>query len=187
MTARLLTPVTSWLPGTLVDVSTLTLNDTGTVTLAGGTIEGFGRWRDAGQCRQHHPPGISTIRRRQPVMALDNASGTIEASGGTLILDTGTNITNDGTLEAATGATLQIDDPITGTGSATIRTGATLELAAADSGAVIFNSSTGTLRLDHSSTFSGQIFNFTGNGKPIRLRSNRSTGHQFQFYSRQLC
>jgi hypothetical protein len=49
-------------------------------------------------------------------------------------------------------------------GSATIGTGATLELAAADSGSVTFNGSTGTLRLDHSSTFSGEIFNFTGNG-----------------------
>jgi hypothetical protein len=50
--------------------------------------------------------------------------------------------------------------------SATIGTGATLELAAADSGPVTFSGPTGTLVLDHSSTFTGQIFDLTGNGTP---------------------
>jgi hypothetical protein len=45
-----------------------------------------------------------------------------------------------------------------------VRAGATLELAAAASGSVTFISSTGTLRLDAPSTFSGQIFGFTGDG-----------------------
>ena len=49
-------------------------------------------------------------------------------------------------------------------GSATIGTGATLELAAADSASVTFSSSTGMLKLDSPSTFSGLIFNFAGNG-----------------------
>jgi hypothetical protein len=49
-------------------------------------------------------------------------------------------------------------------GSVTIGAGATLELAAADSASVTFNSSTGTLILESPSTFSGEIFNFTGNG-----------------------
>ena len=57
---------------------------------------------------------------------------------------------------------MQINTSISG--SATIGTGATLELAGADTGSVTFSSSKGTLVLDHSSTFSGQIFNFTGNG-----------------------
>src|SRR5208282_5415740 len=48
--------------------------------------------------------------------------------------------------------------------AATIGTGATLELAAADSASVTFGGSTGTLILDEPSTFSGEIFNFTGNG-----------------------
>src|ERR1700677_4718733 len=39
-----------------------------------------------------------------------------------------------------------------------------LELAAADSASITFSSSTGTLKLDNPSTFSGTIFNFTGNG-----------------------
>ena len=49
-------------------------------------------------------------------------------------------------------------------GAVTIGTGATLELAAADSASVTFNGSTGTLILESPSTFSGEIFNFTGNG-----------------------
>ena len=68
-------------------------------------------------------------------------------------------------LYAAPGTTLQIDNPMTGTsGSATIGIGATLELSAADSGSVTFGGSTGTLRLDQPSTFSGQVFNFAGDG-----------------------
>jgi hypothetical protein len=49
-------------------------------------------------------------------------------------------------------------------GGATIGAGATLELTAADSASVTFNSSTGTLILESPSTFSGKISNFTGNG-----------------------
>ena len=68
-------------------------------------------------------------------------------------------------LYAARGTTLQISSAMAGaSGSATVGAGATLEFAAADSASVTFASSTGTLRLDHSSTFSGEIFNFTGNG-----------------------
>jgi hypothetical protein len=50
------------------------------------------------------------------------------------------------------------------TQAATIDAGSTLELTGADSGSVTFSGATGALVLDHSSTFSGQIFNFTGNG-----------------------
>ena len=66
-------------------------------------------------------------------------------------------------LYAAPGTTLQIGNPLAGT-SATIGTGATLELAGADTGSVTFASSKGTLVLDQSSTFSGKIYGFTGNG-----------------------
>jgi hypothetical protein len=153
--------------GTLVvEFSTLTLFGTGTVTLAGGTIEGSASGEtlhNAGNTIL----GTGTIGDGSGHLTLDNASGTIEASGGTLIIDTGTTIKNAGTLEAAAGATLRIDDPVTGIGgSQTIGAGATLEIAAADSQPVIFQGSTGTLILDHASTFSGQIFGFTGNGSP---------------------
>ena len=45
-----------------------------------------------------------------------------------------------------------------------IGAGATLELAAGDTGTVTFNSPTGTLMLDHASAFSGPITGFTGDG-----------------------
>ena len=68
-------------------------------------------------------------------------------------------------LYAAPSTTLQINNPLAGTaGAATIGTGATLELAAADSASVTFSGPTGMLKLDHSSIFSGEIFNFAGNG-----------------------
>jgi Tryptophan-rich Synechocystis species C-terminal domain/Right handed beta helix region len=68
-------------------------------------------------------------------------------------------------LYAAPGTTQQIANALAGTtGSATIGTGATLELTAADSASVTFAGATGTLRLDHSSTFNGKIFKFSGNG-----------------------
>ncbi len=68
-------------------------------------------------------------------------------------------------LYAAPSATVRISSALSGTsGSATIGTGATLELAAANSASITFSSSTGMLKLDNPSTFSGTIFNFTGDG-----------------------
>ncbi len=58
----------------------------------------------------------------------NEAGGIIDASGGTLTIDTGQAITNSGTLEASTGSMLVIDDAVTGTGSETIADGAVLEL-----------------------------------------------------------
>ena len=46
----------------------------------------------------------------------------------------------------------------------TIATGATIEIAGADSGTVTFEGATGTLKLDDAPAFTGQIFDFTGNG-----------------------
>ena len=48
--------------------------------------------------------------------------------------------------------------------AAPIGAGATLELSAANSASVTFQSSTGTLLLTDAPTFTGEIFNFTGNG-----------------------
>ncbi len=45
-----------------------------------------------------------------------------------------------------------------------VQAGGTLELTGADTGSVKFNGSMGTLILDHSSLFSGQLVDFTGNG-----------------------
>jgi hypothetical protein len=52
------------------------------------------------------------------------------------------------------------------TQAATIDAGATLELAGADSGSITFSGATGTLVLDHSSSFTGKLINLTGNGNP---------------------
>jgi hypothetical protein len=46
----------------------------------------------------------------------------------------------------------------------TVAAGATIEIGGADSGTVTFEGATGTLKLDDAPAFSGQIFNFTGNG-----------------------
>jgi hypothetical protein len=68
-------------------------------------------------------------------------------------------------LYGAPETTLQISTSLTEpTGAVTIGTGATLELGAADTSAVTFQGPTGMLRVDHSSTFGGKIFNFTGSG-----------------------
>jgi spore maturation protein SpmB len=50
------------------------------------------------------------------------------------------------------------------TQAATIDAAAKLELTGADSGSVTFNGATGSLILDHSSGFSGEVFNFNGDG-----------------------
>ena len=94
------------------------------------------------------------------------------SSGNSLALETLENtfqqdLNGDGVtgIYAAPGTTLQISNPLSGpSGSATIGAGATLELAAANSSSVTFNSSTGSLELDQPSTFDGVIFGFTGNG-----------------------
>ena len=53
------------------------------------------------------------------------------------------------------------------TQAATIDAGATLELTGADSGSITFSGATGTLVLDHSSSFTGKLINLTGNGNPL--------------------
>ena len=99
-------------------------------------------------------------------------SSTVALSGTSTTLESYESIFNqdlngDGVigLYAAPGTTLQVSAPLADpSGSATIGAGATLELAVADSGSVTFASSTGTLILESPSTFSGEIFNFAGNG-----------------------
>ena len=59
-------------------------------------------------------------------LVLDNqSSGTIDANlSGHLIIDTGNKVTNAGTLEATTGATLEIHDSVTNTGGTIAASGA---------------------------------------------------------------
>ena len=76
---------------------------------------------------------------------VNEAHGTIDANvaGGTLTLDTGHTITNDGVLEATNGGTLQIDDAVSGGGSAIIA-GGTLIFDAQSNVNVTFDNGTGT-------------------------------------------
>jgi serralysin len=79
----------------------------------------------------------------------------------------GQDLNGDGVtgLYAAPGTTLQIGQSLAGaSGATTIGAGATLEISAADSSSVTFTASTGMLKLDQPSSFSGEIVGFTGNG-----------------------
>ena len=92
-------------------------------------------------------------------LALHNESGgVIEATGGTLTIDTGTTFINDGTIEANSGGTLVIDDVVTGTGSATLN-GGTLEIGAraTDAQSVTFGAAGGKIQIDTGGSFSGSI------------------------------
>jgi VCBS repeat-containing protein len=77
------------------------------------------------------------------------------------------DLNGDGTIgiSVAPSTTLQITSsfPIA-VGAATIGAGATLELNTADSASITFSSSTGMLKLDSLTAFTGVIDNFTGNG-----------------------
>src|ERR1700736_2342116 len=57
-------------------------------------------------------------------------------------------------------------NPIHTTQAATIDAGATLELTGADSASITFSGSTGTLALDQSTLFTGELINLTGDGNP---------------------
>jgi hypothetical protein len=68
-------------------------------------------------------------------------------------------------IYVAPGTTLQVTSPLpSAVGAATIGAGATLELGTADSASITFSSSTGMLKLDSLTAFTGVIDNFTGNG-----------------------
>ena len=99
---------------------------------------------------------------------VNEAHGTIEANdaGGTLTLETGTTITNNGVLEALNGGTLQILDPVTGSGSAIVAGGTMIFDAQSNMNVTFNNGPNGTtygeLVLGDASGFSGQISGFTG-------------------------
>jgi hypothetical protein len=101
---------------------------------------------------------------------LSNIVGAV--AGNSLALETietafNQDLNGDGVIGiyATPSTTLQVSSSLSGTsGAATIGAGATLELGAADSASVTFSSSTGMLKLDSPSTFSGAINNFAGNG-----------------------
>ena len=113
----------------LIDVASLKLDGGGQVSLTGGTITG----QAAGSGNELNNVdntivGFGTISN----IHLDNdAAGTIDATGGTLILNTGATINNAGLLEATSGGTLDVKDTTidnTGTGARGIVVGAASKL-----------------------------------------------------------
>ncbi len=114
---------------------------------------------------------------------VNDAAGTINAnaSGQSIVINTGHQVSNAGILEATNGGTLTIDDSlansgtiaasggtvqalgsITGAGSATISNGGLLELGGTDAQTVTFNDAA-TLKLDNvtATSFTGQIDGLT--------------------------
>ena len=122
---------------------TLTLNDGGTATYKSGS-------------------GTSALIFTYTVAAGQNTADLsvtkVNLNGATIQDGTGNaaNLSLIGLTQ--TGPQIDTSAPVT------VGAGAKLEIAGADSGSVTFAASTGMLKLDTPSTFSGKIFNFTGNG-----------------------
>ena len=111
----------------LVDVASLKLDGTGQVALNGGTITGQAAGNEL-ENFDNTIVGTGTISN----VDLDNdAAGVIDATGGTLILNTGTTIDNAGLLEATASGILDVKDKEinnSGTGTKGIVIDATSEL-----------------------------------------------------------
>jgi hypothetical protein len=89
----------------------------------------------------------------------NEATGTVDANSSTaLTVNTGgSTITNNGTLEAI-GDTLQVDQAVSGTGSATIGAGGRIDFLGAFSQNVTYAGTTGELDLAHTLTTDAQHY-----------------------------
>jgi hypothetical protein len=122
---------------------TLTLNDGGTATYKSGS-------------------GTSALIFTYTVAAGQNTADLavtkVNLNGATIQDGTGNaaNLSLIGMTQ--TGPQIDTSAPVT------VGAGAKLEIAGTDTGSVTFAASTGMLKLDTPSTFTGKIFNFTGNG-----------------------
>ena len=175
------------LSGTIDNTGTIALNSTGDQTELqivgdGVTLEGGGQVTLSGAAViigtgaaavltnvDNTMSGAGQIGSGDGTLTLINEThGTIDANvaGGTFTLETGTTITNNGVLEALNGGTLQILDPVTGSGSAIIE-GGTMIFGAQSNMNVAFENGVGTptygeLVLGDAAGFSGQISGFVG-------------------------
>ena len=175
------------LSGTIDNTGTIALNSTGDqtelqivgdgVTLQGGgqvTLSGAAVIIGTGSAAvltnvDNTISGAGQIGSGDGTLTLINEThGTIDANvaAGTFTLETGTTITNNGVLEALNGGTLQILDPVTGSGSAIIE-GGTMIFGAQSNMNVAFENGVGTptygeLVLGDAAGFSGQISGFVG-------------------------
>ena len=175
------------LSGTIDNTGTIALNSTGDQTELqivgdGVTLEGGGQVTLSGAAViigtgaaavltnvDNTISGAGQIGSGDGTLTLINEThGTIDANvaGGTFTLETGTTITNNGVLETLNGGTLQILDPVTGSGSAIIE-GGTMIFGAQSNMNVAFENGVGTptygeLVLGDAAGFSGQISGFVG-------------------------
>ena len=133
---------------------TLLLDDTGTVSLNGATIAGS----NSGETLENNANTISgagQIGNGNGDLTLQNdAAGTVTAQGGTLTIDAA--VTNDGTMTAASGATLDLAGQVSGTGSTVIDAGGTAVVGALDSQAITYNG-VGTLQITPTGNLTGAI------------------------------
>ncbi len=175
------------LSGTIDNSGTIAINSSGDqtelqITGNGAVLEGGGQVTLAGDAVilgttpattltniDNTISGTGQIGAGDGDLTLVNAAhGTIAANvfGATLTLDTGATITNDGVLEATKGGTLQVDDAVTGTGTALIE-GGTLVFEAQASANVVFNNGSGApvygeLIVGNAEQFTGHIIGFAG-------------------------
>jgi len=171
--------------GTLdVGFSQVTFDGAGTVTQDGGnhgtetqTLINNGNTFDGyGQMGNGSAEGGLTI---------ENEAGSFDADvvGKALVLDTGKAIVNDGTFKAD-GGILKVLDAVTGSGSAIVEHGGTLELGSSDAQTVTFNDAS-TLVLDHQGqgdpqAYTGTIDGF-GSGDVLDLTGfHAGSNDQFQ-------
>src|SRR5262249_1685913 len=111
----------------LVDTAHLTLNGDGSgkVVLSGtALITGASSSYEL----ENFNKTISVAGTVSNLTVVNDAAGTIEASGGTLSVNTGNVISNVGLMEAMTGSTLHIEDNVTNSGVVTALNGGTVEL-----------------------------------------------------------
>jgi hypothetical protein len=125
--------------------------------------------------------GYSTSLGLQDSGVLNMAGGTLSAGGLTIAAggaltgsgSVSTTISNDGSI-VASGGTLTLAAAVTGAGVLDIGTGAVLELGAANSETVAFQSATSELKLDTPSSFTGTLSGFSA-GDSIELVSTNGT------------
>jgi hypothetical protein len=91
-----------------------------------------------------------------------NNAGTVESNGSSIVSGL-SSITNTGTIEVQSGS-LDLNGTVSGIGTLKIDAGATLELSSGTSSdqTVVFNSTTGTLKIDDLAHFSSDISGLSG-------------------------
>jgi hypothetical protein len=134
--------------------STSTFTNMGTLTRGGAGVSDFG-------------------------VAMNNSGGVTVNQG---LLEFSSTVTNTNTMTAIGGATLQLDNAVSGTGALDIGTGAgttgTVNLVTgADIGQTVKYLGSGTLDLEHAGAFAGHISGFGGSDLIDLLSTNANGAH----------